>query len=62
LAVAAFEGALRYHPEYADVRYHLARTLDEMHERARALEHWQVFVAQAPDSPWAEEAKQRLSS
>lgn len=60
LAVAAFEGALRYHPDYADVRYHLARTLDEMHERARALEHWQAFVDQAPDSPWAEEARQRL--
>ena len=30
LAVAAFEGALRYHPDYADVRYHLARTLDEL--------------------------------
>ena len=34
LAVAAFEGALRYHPDYADVHYHLARTLDEM-QRAR---------------------------
>ena len=36
LAVAAFEGALRYHPDYADVHYHLARTLDEMDQpRAR---------------------------
>ena len=60
LAVAAFEGALRYHPDYADVRYHLARTLDEMHEREQAEEHWQAFVAQAPDSPWAEEARARL--
>ena len=61
LAVAAFEGALRYHPDYADVRYHLARTLDEMHERDRAEEHWRAFAAQAPDSPWAEEARSRLS-
>jgi len=60
LAVAAFEGALRYHPDYADVRYHLARTLDEMHERDRAEEHWRAFAAQAPDSPWAEEARSRL--
>ena len=60
LAVAAFEGALRYHPDYADVHYHLARTLDEMHERPRAEEHWRAFVAQAPDSPWAEEARGRL--
>lgn len=62
LAVAAFEGALRYHPDYADVRYHLARTLDEMHQRDRAEEHWRAFAAQAPDSPWAEEARSRLGS
>jgi len=62
LAVAAFEGALRYHPDYADVRYHLARTLDEMQERAAAEEHWREFVLQAPDSPWAEEARSRLGT
>ena len=36
LAVAAFEGALRYHPDYADVHYHLAHTLDEMGRREQA--------------------------
>jgi tetratricopeptide (TPR) repeat protein len=61
LAVAAFEGALRYHPDYADVRYHLARTLDEMNRRDEAEEHWQAFLAEAPDSPWAEEARGRLA-
>ncbi len=60
LAVAAFEGALRYHPDYADAHYHLARTLDEMQHRNRAEEHWRAFLAHAPDSPWAEEARQRL--
>ncbi len=60
LAVAAFEGALRYHPDYADVHYHLARTLDEMQQRDRAEEHWQAFAAQAPDTPWADEARRRL--
>jgi len=62
LAVAAFEGALRYHPEYADVHYHLARTFDEINQRDRAEAHWQAFLAQAPDSPWAEEARRRLGS
>jgi tetratricopeptide (TPR) repeat protein len=62
LAVAAFEGALRYHPNYADVHYHLARTLDEMGERVRAEEHWRAFATQSPDSPWADEARQRLDS
>ena len=60
LAVAAFEGALRYHPDYADVHYHLARTLDELDHRSEAEEHWRAFLAQAPDSPWAEEARSRL--
>lgn len=60
LAVAAFEGALRYHPEYADVHYHLARTLDEMELRDRAEEHWQAFLDEAPNSPWADEAHVRL--
>ncbi len=60
LAVAAFEGALRYHPDYADVRYHLARTLDDLNQRERAEEHWRIFAAEAPDSPWADEARRRL--
>jgi tetratricopeptide (TPR) repeat protein len=60
LAVAAFEGALRYHPDYVDVHYHLARTLDELNRREQAEEHWRAFAAQAPDSPWAEEARSRL--
>jgi tetratricopeptide (TPR) repeat protein len=60
LAVAAFEGALRYHPDYADVHYHLARTLDEMDQRSRAAEHWRRFLELASDSPWAHEAAERL--
>jgi len=60
LAVAAFEGALRYHPDYADVHYHLARTLDELRRRDEAEAHWRAFLSQAPDSPWAEEARARL--
>jgi tetratricopeptide (TPR) repeat protein len=61
LAAAAFEGALRCHPEYADAHYHLARTLDEMGHRRTAEQHWRRFVALAPGSPWAAEAEQRLS-
>ncbi len=34
LAVAALEGALALHPDYADAHFHLARTLDEL-QRAR---------------------------
>ncbi len=60
LAIAAFEGALRYHPDYADVHYHLARTLDDMGHRLSAERHWRRFLALAPGSPWAAEAAERL--
>jgi len=61
LAVAAFEGALRFHPDYADVHYHLAHTLDELGQSERALGHWRTFLQLAPNSPWSEEARRRAS-
>jgi tetratricopeptide (TPR) repeat protein len=60
LAVAAFEGALRFHPDYADVHYHLARTLDDLGRGAEAAGHWRAFLDEAPDSPWADQARGRL--
>ncbi|MEA1951394.1 MAG: MerR family transcriptional regulator [Planctomycetota bacterium] len=60
LAVAAFEGALAFHGDYADVHYHLARALSELGDRKKAHGHWQSFVRLAPDSPWAEEARKQL--
>ena len=61
LAVAAFEGALAQHPEYADVHFHLARTLDELDRAAEARHHWQTFLLLSPESPWGDEARQRLA-
>jgi tetratricopeptide (TPR) repeat protein len=60
LAIAAFQGALRSYEEYADAHYHLARTLDELGQGDEAAEHWARFAELAPDSPWADEARQRL--
>ena len=62
LAVAAFEGALRYHEDYADVHYQLARTLDDLDRGADAEAHWMLFLELAPGSPWAAEAKARLAA
>jgi tetratricopeptide (TPR) repeat protein len=62
LAVAAFQGALAYHGDYADAHYHLARTLDQMGQAAEAEEHWRAFLELAPDSPWAEETRHRLGA
>jgi tetratricopeptide (TPR) repeat protein len=60
LAAAAFQGALACHPEYPDAHYHLARTLDELARETDAEHHWRQFLKLAPDSPWADEARDRL--
>ena len=60
LAIAAFEGTLQFHPDYPDVHYHLARTLDEIGRHDDAERHWQQFLTLSPSSPWAEEARGRL--
>lgn len=62
LAEAAFRGALEYHPDYADAHYHLARLLDRANRSAEASRHWQLFMNLAPASPWADEARERLSA
>ena len=62
LAIAAFQGALRFHADYPDVHYHLARALDECGREEESLPHWQEFVRLSPDSPWAAEARDRLSN
>ncbi len=61
LAVAAFQGALQFHSDYPDVHFHLARTLDELGQHDQAAEHWRQFLALTPNSPWADEARERLS-
>ena len=60
LAIAAFMGTLDRHREYPDVHYHLARTLDEVERHDEANVHWREFLALAPDSTWAQEARDRL--
>ena len=61
LAVAALEGALAMHPDYADAHFHLARTLDELGRENDAARHWREFLRLAPESPWASTARQRLN-
>src|SRR6478735_12285171 len=61
LAEAAFRGALEYHPDYADAHYHLARLLDSENRLAEAARHWQLFMNLAPESPWADEARERIA-
>lgn len=60
LAVAAFRGALAYHPDFPDAHYHLALALEQLGEMTEAREHWERFLELAPESPWAETARQRV--
>jgi tetratricopeptide (TPR) repeat protein len=60
LAEAAFRGALEYHPDYADAHYHLARLLDRENRGQEASRHWHLFMSLAPDSPWVDEARERI--
>ncbi len=62
LAVAAFRGALTLHEDYPDVHFSLAQTLDQLDRRTEANYHWRRFLDGAPNSPWANEARQRLES
>ncbi len=60
LAIAAFAGALARDDHYPDVHYHLARSLDEVGSSESATRHWLRFLQLSPQSPWAEEALERL--
>ncbi len=60
LAAAAFEGALTIHGDYPDAHYHLAQTLDELFRMDEAEVHWRTFIELAADSPWADQARNRL--
>lgn len=62
LAIAAFEGVLARHAEYPDAHYQLARALDEAGRHAEARRHWESFVELAPESPWADTARERLGT
>lgn len=60
LAIAAFQGALSKDDFYPDIHYHLARCLDEIGDSEQAARHWIRFLQLSPQSPWAEEAIERL--
>jgi len=58
LAVSAFQGALLHHPDYADVHYHLGRTLQKLGKPIEAGHHLERFRELMPNSPWAESVSQ----
>lgn len=60
-AVTALREAIEVYDDYCDAHYHLARTLDELGREREATSHWQKCLELNPDSPWADEAYQRLN-
>jgi len=62
LAMAALEGGLRQEPEYADAHWHLAGILTELGRPAEAGSHLRRFLTLAPQSPWANLARERLAA
>jgi tetratricopeptide (TPR) repeat protein len=62
LAAATFEGALEYHPDFADVHFHLANALERLGRHEESHAHFGVFLELAPESPWAESARDRLAA
>jgi tetratricopeptide (TPR) repeat protein len=61
LAAATFEGALGFHPDFADVHFHLANTLERLDRHDEAEAHFRTFLELAPESPWADAARDRLA-
>lgn len=61
LALAAFRGALELHDDYSEAHYQLATLLDRIGQGENAEMHWRRFLQLAPESPWAQEARERLS-
>ena len=62
LAVAAFRGALSLHEDYSETHYNLARLLDDLGREVESRHHWKRFLELAPDSPWANEAIERIEA
>ena len=60
LAVAAFEGALETHPNYADVHFHLAAALEQLGRSEEAVDHLRKFLELVPEGPWSDEARRKM--
>jgi Tfp pilus assembly protein PilF len=61
LATAALEGVLKQQPDYADAHWHLAGIQAEAGCEEKARHHLHRFLALAPESPWANMAREQLS-
>ena len=61
LATAALEGVLKQQPDYADAHWHLAGIHTETGCQEKTEHHLLRFLSLAPESPWANLAREKLS-
>lgn len=61
LALAALDGVLRQEPGHADAHWHMAGVLREVGRPWEARRHLALFLALAPESPWATLARGLLA-
>ena len=60
-AVPAYRRALSIEPGYADAHYNLGDTLATLNDLSGARRHWQAYLTQDPNSPWATRVRDRLA-
>ena len=58
--MAAYERAIALEPLYADAHLNYAETLLAMNRRELARRHFRAYLAQDPDSHWADHVRARL--
>jgi tetratricopeptide (TPR) repeat protein len=59
-AISFFEDALARKANHFDALYGLARSHQELGHREKAIALWHRYIAEAPESPWKDRAKEHL--
>ncbi|QDT10122.1 Tetratricopeptide repeat protein [Planctomycetes bacterium K23_9] len=61
LSLAAYRGAISLHPGYVEAHFGIAKLLDKLGEAEQADVYWKEVIELSPHSPWAAEARIRLT-
>jgi len=59
-AIDHLQRAARAMPAHADVHFNLALAYEKRGERSMAREQWMLYLRNAPNGPWADEARSHL--
>jgi tetratricopeptide (TPR) repeat protein len=59
-AIGVFEESLQKKAHNYDALYGLALSHQKLGHRNRAISRWRQYIAEAPDSPWKDRAREHL--